>query len=139
MAEGFEFLEHTADLKFRAHGSTLEDALVNCARAFNEATAGDSVIQPTESREVRIEAEDLQHLVHDWISELIFSFSTEHMLFARFDVKVEGKYTLTARISGEKYDPRRHQLYKEIKAATYHDMKIEQKKGSWTIEVVCDT
>jgi SHS2 domain-containing protein len=139
MAEGYEFLEHTADLKFRAYGITLEEALVNCARAFTDATAGDSLIAVRESRAVRFSSDTLERLVHDWLSEFILYFSTEQMLFSRFDVKVSGKYNLTAKISGEKFNPKKHKLYKEIKAATYHDMKIQQKDGGWVIEVVCDT
>jgi SHS2 domain-containing protein len=139
MPKDYEFLEHTADLKFRAFGGTLEEALVNCARAFTDATAGESVILLREAKAVHIQAADLEHLVHDWLSELIFRFSTEHLLFSDFKIKIEGKYNLTAKIRGEKYDPKRHKLYKEIKAATYHEMKIEERNGLWIIEVVCDT
>ena len=139
MAKGFEFLEHTADLKFRAYGGSLEEALVNAARAFTEATCGESAIETKVTREVSIESPDLERLVHDWLTELIVDFSTEHMLYNSFDLKVTGKYTLAGKISGERYNPEKHKLYKEIKAATYHDMLVEGKKGRWIIEVVCDT
>jgi len=139
MAGGFEFLEHTADLKFRAWGSSLPEALVSCARAFAEATCGESVVKPVVEKSVVIKAGSLESLVHDWLSELIFYFSTESMLFSRFDLKVDGRYNLKARIAGEKYNPQRHSLFKEIKAATYHDMRIEEENGRWVIEVVCDT
>jgi SHS2 domain-containing protein len=46
---------------------------------------------------------------------------------------------LHATVCGEKIDLSRHKLHKEVKAATYHDMKIEKTKEGWVIEVVCDT
>jgi len=139
MAGGFEFLEHTADLKFRAFGGSLEEALIYSARAFTEATCGECKIEPAVVKNIILNSPDLEHLVHDWLSELIFLFSTEHLLFSQFDVKIEGAYALTAKIRGEKFNPKRHKLYKEVKAATYHDMKIENRRGKWVIEVVCDT
>ena len=126
-------------MKFRAYGRSLAEALENCGRAFLSATAGESVVEKMEERETVLVAPDLERLVHDWLSELIFLFSTERMLFSGFDLTVDGKYRLKARLRGEKFNPKKHKLYKEIKAATYHDMKIEEKDGKWNIEVVCDT
>ena len=137
----FEFLDHTADIKFRATGDTLSEALEQSAKALFAAIAPDSTIEPkTEySYTVKIHLENV--LVHDFLSELLYQFATEQMLFSEFelDLKESLGYKLEVTAKGEKYDPARHKLVKEVKAITYHDMLVVQKDGKWVIEVICDT
>ncbi len=137
----YEFLEHTADLKFKATGATLEEALSESAKALFEAIAGNSKIEPKTERSFEIKIHLKEILVHDFLTELIYLFSTEHLLFSEFKIELNEAigYKLTAKVKGEEYDPKKHKLEKEVKAVTYHDMKVEQGKDGWTIEVICDT
>jgi len=137
----YEFLDHTADLKIRATGKTLEEALVEAAKAVTEAIAGDSKIEAKIEKEFEVKIH-LEHvLVHDFLQEIIYMFSTEKLLFSEFNVTLKEAlgYKLTARLKGEKYDPKKHKLVKEVKAATYHELKVEKGDKGWAIEVICDT
>jgi SHS2 domain-containing protein len=138
----YEYLEHTADLKFRATGKTLELALSESAKALFEAMAGKSVIEPKLERQYTIVVREPETLVHDFLGKLIFAFSTEHILFSKYELSLKEAigYKLVAKAWGEPYDKKRHKLVKEVKAITYHDMKIyEDDDKGWVIEVVCDT
>jgi SHS2 domain-containing protein len=136
-----EFLEHTADLKFRATGESFEQALAEAGKALTEAIAGKSKIEAKVLKEFTVTIHKPEILVHDFLQELIYLFSTEHLLFSEFDLTLKEAigYRLTAKVKGEPYDEKRHKLVKEVKAATYHDMKVGQEDGRWVIEVVCDT
>ncbi len=137
----YEFLEHTADLKFRASASTLEGVLAEAARALTEAMAGDSVIEPKVEREFTITIHKPQILARDFLQELVYLFATENLLFTEFDLEVKEAmgYRLHAKVRGEKYDPKRHEMVKEVKAVTYHELVAEERGGGWVIEVICDT
>ena len=137
----FEFLEHTADLKIRASGKTLQEALSESAKALFAAIAADSKIEPKIEKQFTIKIHKPELLVHDFLSQLIYLFSTEHLLFCEFNLELKEAmgYKLTAKVKGEPYDKNKHKLVKEVKAVTYHDMKIQEDKNGWTIEVVCDT
>lgn len=138
----YEFLEHTADLKIRATGKTLEEALADSAKAVFEAIAGKSRVEPKEERNLTIIVREPQTLVHDFLGQLIYLFATEHMLFSEYQLTLKEAigYKLTVKARGERYDPKRHKLIKEVKAVTYHDMRVQEEKGKgWTIEIVCDT
>jgi len=80
-------------------------------------------------------------LVHDFLTELIYLFSTEQLLFSEFDLELKEAmgYKLTAKVKGEPYDAQKHKLIKEVKAVTYHDMKVEEGPDGWVIEAICDT
>jgi SHS2 domain-containing protein len=138
----WEFLEHTADLKIRATGKTLEETLSESAKALMEAIAGKSKVEPTHERTFTVVVREPEILVHDFLGRLIYLFSTEKMLFSEFHLTLKEAigYKLVVKARGEKYDGKRHKLLKEVKAVTYHDMKVAEEKGKgWTIEVVCDT
>ncbi|MBU0762032.1 MAG: archease [Candidatus Altiarchaeota archaeon] len=137
----FEFLDHTADIKIRAKGKTLVDALSESGKALYTAIAGESKIEAKTVKEFTIKIHKPEMLVHHFLTELIFLFSTEHFLASKFDLDLKEAigYKLTARVSGEIYDPKKHKLLKEVKAATYHELKVAQENNGWVIEVVCDT
>jgi SHS2 domain-containing protein len=59
------------------------------------------------------------------------------MLFSSFNVKVTDA-GLTATARGEPYDPARHVLAHEVKAITYHELKVEQTADGWLAEVIVD-
>ena len=141
MAKDFEFIEHTADLKFISYGNTLDDCLKNSAKAVFAATLDLDSIFPATKKKISIRAESLESLVHDFLSELIFLFSARKMVFGKFDVntkKENGDYILNAFAYGEKLNLKKHKIEKEVKAVTYHDMKIEKTDSGWSIQVVCD-
>ena len=39
---------------------------------------------------------------------------------------------------GEPYDPARHVLAHEVKAITYHELKVEKTADGWLAEVIVD-
>ncbi|MEA1924899.1 MAG: archease [Candidatus Altiarchaeota archaeon] len=136
----FEFLEHTADLKFRSYGNSLSECFINCARAFTHSIADLDSIEKKEKREFTVGGDDLDLLLHDFLSELLFLFETEHLLFSEYNIKVgedEG-FILQASVWGEEYDPGRHLLKTEIKAITLHDLYVKKVEGKWIAQVLCD-
>jgi SHS2 domain-containing protein len=63
------------------------------------------------------------------------------MLFSKFSCKVSKKtngFDLTAVVSGEKFDPKKHEQKTAIKAPTYHGMKIVQDKNGVTMRFLLD-
>ena len=142
MRHAFEYLEHTADVMFRAYGSTQEEMLSHAASALFKAMVDPATIAVRESWTVEIEAPDLESLAYQWLSEIVFLFETESAVFSRFQVALEefqdGKgWKLRAEIGGERMDPERHSFLAEVKAVTRHKFAIE-KNERWCIQVVLD-
>ncbi|MDZ7619939.1 MAG: archease [Patescibacteria group bacterium] len=135
----YEQFEHTADLGLRIHAASMAELFVEAAHALTNALVErlDS-IEPAGQRTIRLEATEPTDLLHDWLAELLYLFAAERMLFRRFDVSLlPGKLEATA--WGEPLDPRRHEIGQEIKAVTYHGLKIEPTTdGGWLAEVIVD-
>jgi SHS2 domain-containing protein len=135
----YEYLEHTADIKFRAYGKSPEEMLKNAAMALFNSMIDTTTVKNEETWDVDLEASDLEQLSYKWLSELVFLFETEFAVFSTFDVKINqnGEWKLKATIGGEKIDQKRHAFDNEVKAITLHEFEVK-KNDQWCIQVVLD-
>ena len=133
-----EVFEHTADLGLRARAADLDALFNEAAQALFEAIVTDlATVQPLQRVDITIEGDDREYLLFDWLKELLYHFDAEHLLLGKFEVHVEGN-RLTAAAWGEPLDRARHQLEHEVKAITYHGLKVEQTPDGWLAEVIVD-
>ena len=135
----FEYLEHTADIMFRAYGRTEEEMLSNAASALFKAMVDPASIAAVEKWTVELEGSDLDDLAYQWLSEIIFLSETESAVFSTFSVRLkqDGGMKLYGEIGGEKIDLGRHAFENEVKAVTRHKFGIK-KNQLWCIQVVLD-
>lgn len=144
--EPFEYIEHTADVKFRAHGRSLEETFENAGLAMLAAMIDPSTVKVEETWSVDIEAECLEDLLYEWLSEVLYLFEVDLAVFSEFEVALEegeGGWRLSGRIGGERVDLARHFFETEVKAVTLHQFEIkkEAREGGeeiWTAQVVLD-
>lgn len=139
----FEYLEHTADAKFIAYGTTLEAAFENAALAMMNVMVDTDTVKNTQSETIELISPDLDALVFDWLSEVLFVFEVENMVFSDFVIdtlKQEGnEFHLVARLMGEPIDLSIHKFGTEVKAATYNGMSIQENECGWSIQATVDT
>jgi SHS2 domain-containing protein len=135
----FEYLEHTADVKFRAYGKTPEEMLSNAATALLSSMTDLSKVAAKETWSADLTAPDIDQLAYDWLSELVFLFETESALFSTFDIRLNrnGGCRLHAEIGGERIDLRRHAFDNEVKAVTLHEFEVK-KNEIWCLQAVVD-
>jgi SHS2 domain-containing protein len=133
-----ELFEHTADLGLRAEAATLDGLFAEAAACLLAAIVEEpSTVRPEVSLEIRIDGTDREYLLFDWLKELLFRFEADHMLFSEFAVTVRDD-GLTATVRGEALDPARHSLSHEVKAITYHELKVVPTAAGWLAEVIVD-
>ena len=72
-----------------------------------------------------------EELLHDWLAELLYIFEVRRLALARFQVNI-GPDGLTATVQGEPIDTARHQLDMEVKAITWHGLKVVRDGGGRT-------
>lgn len=138
----YEYLEHTADIKFLAYGKTLEEVFENAALAMFNVMIDTGKVSGETAKEIFLKSPDLESLLVDWLSELLYLFEVDEIVFRKFQVQEikegESEYFITARASGEKFYPESHPFETEIKAVTYNQLKIEKTADGWMAQVVVD-
>lgn len=133
-----EVFEHTADLGLRVEAATREQLHSEAAVGLFEIIAGDlTQIRPQAEQSFRIDGDDPAYLLFDWLSELLYRFETERMLFRSFVVNFDA-HGLQGTARGEAFDPSRHSLAHEVKAITYHRLAVARSPAGWAATVIVD-
>ena len=133
----FENFAHDADTGVRGRGATLAEALANAGRGLTAVVTDPASIREVLSVEIACEAADPEELLFDWLNALVFEMATRRVLFARYEVKVEGA-GLFARAFGEPVDVARHHPAVEVKGATWTALRVAREGGRWVAECVVD-
>ncbi len=127
MYMAYEQFEHTADIGVKATGDSLEEAFAEVGKGmFNVMTDIDNV-EPLGEYRIELKAHDYEELVVDFLSELIYLFEVESLLFSDFDVTITSndEKELVVKARGEKIDSEKHELLTAVKAVSYHDIKVD--------------
>ncbi|MHA2398010.1 MAG: archease [Promethearchaeota archaeon] len=140
---GFVFGDHTADVKVSSWGRTLEEAFSSMALGLISTITPDlNKISQIIEKKIEIISEDKYALCFDFLTEFLYLFDVEELIFSEINVKsikkVKDKYKLDAVLKGEKFDRAKHEIGTEVKAITYSFMNIIEKKNRVEITMVFD-
>ena len=140
MGKEFEFFGHTADIGVRIYAQSIEELFENSARALFSLITGNRDILPNLEKEIILEAQNIEELLVNWLNELISVFFTYKFLPKSYNIRIKEKdpYKLEALLKGSEYDPYINEVKTEVKAATYHNLKIEKTPGGYKAEVIFD-
>lgn len=142
----FVITDHTADLGIEATGLSREEALESAARGLTSVVTGrpnpHAVGAPERELVFFVEAPDLPALVVAFLSELLWYFESEDLLWlgggVAFGASRDGILRLDVRGNVLKHDPARHGRGVEVKAVTYHDLSFERQGAGWLLRVLLD-
>ncbi len=131
----YEILEHKADLKIRAVGSDREDLFLNMLLGMTESQKPEIKNKETTKRKIKIKSLDFPALLVDFLSEILYQTQINretynNIIFDKFsDTEIEGE------LMGSKVE----RFGEDIKAVTYHQLDIRQKKDkTWEATVLFD-
>jgi SHS2 domain-containing protein len=134
----YEVFDHTADVGLRILAPDRSALFAEAARAlFSLVVVNLDAVQAVEQRHYELAGEQDEYLLFDWLNELLYTFETEHLLLSEFQVELS-REGLRANCGGERVDRSRHELDHEVKAITYHGLKIEPSGQGWLAEVIVD-
>lgn len=130
---------HTADVALEAEATSFEGL---CAEAA-DALVALLVVDPSArgrtavGRTVRLPAATEPALLHGWLSAVLLAFEldrwvTNGAVVRRVDGGLEGD------LRGAPFDPDRHGGAAEVKAVTWHGLRVDRVGGGWRARVLLD-
>lgn len=135
---GFTLIDHPSDVGIEATGKSLEHAFKNAAEGLLSLIAERSEVRELETRSVCLASTDLDNLLVKWLSEILYLFDGEKFLPATIVINELSPNGLKAEISGESFDPARHKPKLDVKAITYHQLKIARRGNRCVVRVFVD-
>jgi SHS2 domain-containing protein len=138
MKRAFEIIDHTADVGIIAYGADVEELFSNAALALFSLITELESIEGKMHLDLKVNSDDRDSLLVEWLNELIYLFDVEHILFNRFDIESLTHNQLKAICYGETFDPMKHKIKAGIKAATYHMLKLDKNGGGYKAQIIFD-
>lgn len=128
-----------ADCAIEIEGVDLADLFATAAGALAEVMVDPSTVARDIERRVRLEAEALDLLLHDWLGELIFLKDSEQLVFPEAAVRVQTTPpALDARLCGGRIERARTALRADPKAVTFHEFTLAPRGAGWHARIVID-
>jgi len=134
----FEILDHTGDIGIIVYGRDLNELFLNAGKAFFSLLTDLRRIRIKLERNIVLQGDNLEELMVAWLGELLYLFDAKGLLFSRFHLEKMNRCSLKATAGGEFFQPERHLLKREIKAVTYHQVKVENRDGKWEGRIIFD-
>lgn len=133
--QGFEEIEHTADVALHVWGEELAALFANAARGMAYLLVGSQpVLESTVERRVELEAYDVETLLVSWLEELLYLAEEEHLIFTTFDFDEIDAHHLQATARGGSID----RIRLGIKAVTFSQMAVQRGENGLETDVVFD-
>ena len=142
----FEFIEHTADVKVRVFGITLKEIFQNSLDALFQIVLpkarGCSLVDGYDicksfpiDREISISSHDKESLLVDFLTEVLCLMDTYGEAYGEISIKILSDTSIEATLHGISVITYQGQ---DVKAVTYHDLKIEKVDDQWQAIIVFD-
>ena len=128
-------IDHTADLALEVKGASESAVLETAALALVEIMTERSRIEGAAVRSVSLSTLDPEDRLVQFLNEIIVLAVTDGFLMSAATIELT-ETGLQASLQGE--EDAQDKLRGELKAATYHDLMLEERAEGWFARVVID-
>lgn len=132
----YEYLEHTADAKFRAYGKNFEEAISNAVTAMFGMLTDIEKVNPKVKKKIKIRAENMKALVYEFLDELLYQLDTEGIIFTHLENVKFSENKIEATAVGDYF--KNYDVSGNIKSMTYSDMIVRKEDNKYVIQAVVD-
>lgn len=125
-----------SELAVKVFGNSQAGLFVNSALALFDIMIDIEKVEIRERLPLELEGVDRDDLLVNWLRELLYLYQTGGYLLKEFHIKLLKDTMVRAEVCGEKIDPDRHEIRKEMTAVAYHKGRMQQTGNQWTAQVI---
>lgn len=134
----YEYFDHAADVGIRCQAPSVEELFQAAGRALMEWIGPAPGGEDTASQPLNIEGEDREDLLVRWLQELLYLFQERHLYFVAAESVHISDRMLRGEILFKRWDEASSGEFQEVKAVTYHQLRVYAQGGSWHASVILD-
>ena len=134
----YRTFNRSSDLAVKIFGKTQAELFANSAFALFDIMTDVKTIDLRDRLPLEVEGADRDDLMVNWMRELLYLYQRSGYLLTEFQVhEVKDNY-IRGEVRGEKFDPDRHEIKREIRAVGPHHGRMEKTGDQWTAQVVLE-
>ena len=134
----FTLLDHTADLGIIVRGPDPKELFQNAARAMIQLMVEGTTGSGAERRTFAVTGEDMADLMVRWLGEILYLFEGEKEIVVTTEIDALSPSRLETTIETVPFDPTLHEVLREIKAVTYHQIDVARRGDHWEARIIFD-
>ena len=132
----YRITPHHSELAVKVFGSSQSELFANSAWALFDVITETEKIELKERLPLEVEGTDRDDLLVNWVRELLYFYQGSGYLLRDFRILELGDKVLKAEVSGEKIDPDRHEIKREIVAVAYDKSRVAKTGDQWTAQLI---
>jgi len=134
----YTLLDHTADLGMCVRGITIENLFENAGKALLEQLIKIRQSSKKETLDISLSGTDLADLMVRWLSEILYTVDGENLAIEDIWVNSIQKNQINSTLRVTPFNIDKHDLIREIKAVTYHQIEVNKMNNLWVARVIFD-
>jgi SHS2 domain-containing protein len=143
----YKIVDHLSDAKLKVYGKNINELFENAAEGMFSVITNLDNVKKSIKKEIKIDLKGetgYEDFLIAWLEKLLYLCEVDGLLFSYFkvrDLKNSGnEKTVSAIVKGEKINLEKHEILMQIKAPTYHGLRIKQDKktGIYNAEIIFD-
>jgi SHS2 domain-containing protein len=134
----YQVIDHTADLGIIVKGPDVRNLFILAAQAMTDLMVEGDISDKTSIRDVSLQGEDFPDLMVRWLGEILYLFDGENLIVNSIKIKSISPTKLKSTLTLTSFEPEHHQVIREIKAVTYHQISVDKTKDGWQAKVIFD-
>jgi SHS2 domain-containing protein len=134
----YRTIKRSSDLAVKIFGKSQAELFANSGFALFDLLTHIERVETGEQLTLEVEGADPDDLMVNWLRELLYLYQRSGYLLKEFVVKEVKNNYIRGEVSGEKFDPDRHEIQREISAVVSHQSRMEKTGDRWTAQVVLE-
>lgn len=136
----YRLLEHATDAVVEVDAPDMGGAFAAAAMAVSGITLDAGSVAQREERRIEASGPDMRHLLYAWLEAAIYEIITGGFAIGRVEASVSraGGLSASGTARGEPLDLARHGFRVEIKAPTFHEMRVSEGPGGASLRFLLD-
>jgi SHS2 domain-containing protein len=132
----YRITPHHSELAVKVFGSSQAELFQNSGWALFDVTTDIEKIEQKDCVPLEVEGTDLDDLLVNWVRELLYLYQGSGYLLKEFRITELGDKLVKAEACGEKIDPDRHEIKKEIVAIAYDKSRMVKTGDQWIAQLI---
>lgn len=134
----YRIIDHTADLGIIVKGDDEKNLFIRAAQAMTDLMVKGDITKETVTKDISLKGEDFPDLMVKWLGEILYLFNGEKLLVQSINIKSISPIALKSTLTLSSFEPEHHQVKREIKAVTYHQIFVDKVNDGWQARIIFD-
>jgi SHS2 domain-containing protein len=134
--KNYRLTTRQSELAVKVVGNSQAELFANSAFALFDVMTDVEKIEIKEQLPLEVEGMDRDDLLVNWMRELLYLYQGSGYMLKEFRIQDVKDTVVKAQVCGEKIDPDRHEIRKEIGAVAYNQGRIHKTGNQWTAQLI---